>query len=168
MFDLVDFADLQDFLQFSQEQCLLHRVGEGPVFQKSFEQRDSQRPILGEEQHRAPKQLFVELGASLNLVERDDDVLEEDHVLISEWDGETGDDRSLNVQNLGSSVELMVLMDQGEEALVHGLPDHLTSRDELGVQLMKDVLQIVTLDGLFRIEELKELLDKLRSNIHFK
>jgi hypothetical protein len=33
--------------------------------------------------------LFVELGASLNLVERDDDVLEEDHVLISEWDGET-------------------------------------------------------------------------------
>ena len=104
----------------------------------------------------------------MNLVERDDDVLEEDHVLISKWDGETRDDGSLNVQNLGSSVELMVLVDQGEEALVHGLPDHLTSRNELGVQLMKDVLQIVTLDGLLRIEELKELLDELRCNIHFE
>ena len=35
----------------------------------------------------------------------------------------------------------------------------------LGVKLVKDVLQVVTLDRLLRIEQVKELLHELRCDI---
>ena len=40
-------------------------------------------------------------------------------------------------------------MDQSEEALVDGLSDHFSPWDKLGVQLVKNVLEVVPFDGLF-------------------
>lgn len=61
-------------------------------------------------------------------MKRDDDVLEEDYVLLSEWDGKAGDDGSQNVKKLCSTVELVIFVDQRVETLVDGLPDHLSPR----------------------------------------
>ena len=88
----INFTDFKNFLQFSKEKSFLDAIGKWPIFEKTFKKWDSQSSILGEEEHRASQKLFVELRASLNLVEWDDDILEEDNMLISEWDCKTTDD----------------------------------------------------------------------------
>ncbi len=47
VFDLVNFAYFEDFLQFGQEKSLLDAVSEWPVFQKSLKQWDSKCSVLG-------------------------------------------------------------------------------------------------------------------------
>ena len=59
----------------------------------------------------------------------------------------------------------MRFVDQGVEALVHGFSDHLSARNQLGVELVQDILEVVTLYRLFRIEQVKELLHELRRDI---
>lgn len=92
--DLVDLTDFQDFLEFCQKESFLDAVGERPVLQETLQQWNSQSSVLGQEKHGASQELLVELGASLHLVEWDDDVLEENDMFVSERDGETWNDTS--------------------------------------------------------------------------
>ena len=98
----------------------------------------------------------------------DDNVLEEDNVFISEWDGESTDNTRQNVEELSGTIEFMVFMDKSEETLVNCLSDHFSSWHKFGVQFMKYILKIVPLDRLFRIEKLQELLHELWGNIYLK
>ena len=66
--NLIDFTDFENFLQFSQEKCFFDRVSEWPISQKSFEKWKSQSSIFSQEEHRASKQLLVELGACLHFM----------------------------------------------------------------------------------------------------
>lgn len=79
----------------------------------------------------------------------DDDVLEEDHVLISQWDGETTNDTGKDIKELSSTVELMGFVDQSEETLVDSLSNHLSSWDKFSVELVKDVLKVVSFNRFF-------------------
>jgi predicted glycosyltransferase involved in capsule biosynthesis len=81
-------------------------------------------------------------------VKRNDNILEEDYVLVSQWHSETTNDRSKDIQKFSSSVELVGLMNQSEETLVDCLSDHLSSWHKLGVKLMQDVFKVVSLYGL--------------------
>lgn len=81
-------------------------------------------------------------------MERNDDILEKDDVFVSQRHSETTDDAGQDVQKFGGTVEFVRLVDEGEKALVHGLSDHLSSGHQFGVELVKDVLQVVSLDGL--------------------
>lgn len=101
-------------------------------------------------------------------MERNDNVLEEDYVLISQWDCETTDDTCKNIQELSCSIKFVGFMDKSEEALIHRLSNHLSSWNKLSIKLMENVLQVVSLDRLFRIKELQEFLDKLWGDIHFQ
>lgn len=101
-------------------------------------------------------------------MERNDDGIEEDNVLIPEWHSETRDDTGQDVEQLGGTIEFVVLVDQSEEALVDGLSNHLSAGHKLGVELMKDVLEVVSLDGLLGVEELEELLHELDCNINLQ
>jgi hypothetical protein len=103
----------------------------------------------------------VELLAGLDLVKWNDDGLEEVNVLLSEWNGESGNDGSQNVQQFWGSVELEILVDQGVEAIGDGLSDHLSSWHQLGVQSVENVLQVFSLLWLLGVEQLEELLDEL-------
>ena len=109
--------------------------------------------------------MLVELGTRLNLVQWDDDVLEKDHMLISQGHRESTDDTGQNIEELGGSIEFMVFVDQSKETLVYGLSDHLSSWNKLSVQLMKNVLEVVSLNGLLRIKKLEKLLDELWRDI---
>ncbi len=109
--NFVHFADLEHFLQFCQEERLLDAVGEWPVLEESFEQGDGQGSIFGQEEHGTSEQLFIELGTGLHLVEGNDNVLEEDHVLVSQRDRESTDDARQDVEQLGCTVEFMCFMD---------------------------------------------------------
>lgn len=80
-------------------------------------------------------------------MKRDNYILEEDNVLVTQGHGKTRDDRGQNVEELSSSVELMCLVNQAEKAFVNCLSDHFTPRYQLGIKLMKNVLEVVTLDG---------------------
>ena len=101
-------------------------------------------------------------------MEWDDNVLEENNMLISEWDSESTNDTGQDIEKLGSSIELMVFMDKGEEALVHSLSNHFSSWNQLCIELMKNVLKIISLDRFFGIEKLEELLNELWSDIDLK
>ncbi len=87
----------------------------------------------------------------------DDDGLEEDDVLLAQRDREAADDGRQDVQQLGRPVELVVLVYQRQERVVNSLSDHLATRDQLGIQLVQDVLQIVALVVLLRVEQFQEL-----------
>lgn len=128
---LLHFADLEHLLQLGQEQRLLDAVGERPVLQEPFEERNGQRPVFGEEEHGTTQELLVELGAGLDFVQGDDYVLEEDHVLVAEGHGEAGDNTRQDIEQLGSPVELVCFVDETEEALVDCLSDHLAARHQL-------------------------------------
>ena len=178
--NLVYFTDFKDFLQLSQEESFLDAVGEWPVSKESLKKWDGQCSVLGEEQHRASKELLVELGASLDLVKGNNHILEEYDMLISQRNSKSTNDASKNIEKFCSSVEFMTLMNEGIEALIDSLSNHLSSWHKLhnqyflsemtylSVKLVKNVLQIVSLNRLFRIKELKELLNKLWGYVHLK
>ena len=62
-------------------------------------------------------------------MKRNDNVLEEDDVLISEWNSESTNDTCQNVEKLGGTVEFVILVNQCKEAFVDGLTDHFSSRN---------------------------------------
>ena len=64
-------------------------------------------------------------------MERNDNVLEEDHVLVSQGDSETGDDTRENIEKLSGAVEFMGFMNKTEEALVDSLSNHFTAGHQL-------------------------------------
>lgn len=101
-------------------------------------------------------------------MEGDDDVLEEDYVFISKGDGESTDDTGQDVEELSGTIEFMVFMDESEETLVYCLSDHFSSWNEFGVQFMKNVLKVISLDGLLGIKKFQELLHELWSHIDLK
>lgn len=59
----------------------------------------------------------------------------------------------------------MILVNQGVEALVDGLSNHLSPGDKLGVELVKDILEVVSLDALLGVEEFEEFLHEGGCNI---
>ena len=76
-------------------------------------------------------------------MQRDDNALEKYYVLVPEWYGETTDDTCQNVKEFCSTIKFMVFVDKSEETLVNGLSNHFSSGDELGVELVEDVLEVV-------------------------
>lgn len=101
-------------------------------------------------------------------MQRDDDVLEENNVFVSQWDSKTTDNTGKDVQKFGSTIEFVGLVDKSKKAFVNSLSNHLSSWDEFGVELMQNVLKVVSFDGFFGIKELEELLHELRSDVYFQ
>ena len=64
-------------------------------------------------------------------MKRDDNILEEYHMLLSERNGESRNDTCQDVQELGGTIEFMVFVDEGVETLVHRLSNHLASGHQL-------------------------------------
>jgi hypothetical protein len=64
-------------------------------------------------------------------VERDDHILEEDDVLVSQRDSESGNDTGQNVEKLGGTVELVCFVNECVEALVNCLTNHLSPWHQL-------------------------------------
>ena len=95
-------------------------------------------------------------------------VLELENVLISQRNCETTDDGCVDIQKLGGTVEFVVLVDKSEEALVHCLSNHFSSWDKFGIQLVENVLQVVSLNRFLGVEQLQEFLHKLWGHIDFK
>lgn len=79
----------------------------------------------------------------------DDDILEENHVLISEWDGESTNNTCQDIEKLSGTIEFMNLMDKSEETFVDGLSNHLSSWYKFGVEFMKNVLKVVSFHRFF-------------------
>ena len=64
-------------------------------------------------------------------MKRNDNILEEDDVLVTEGHCKSGDDTRLDVQKFSCSVELVRLVDKRIEALIDGLANHLASWHQL-------------------------------------
>lgn len=94
---------------------------------------------------------MIEL-AGLDLVEGDYHVLEEDYVFFSEGHCESTDDRSKDVEQFGHSVELVGVVDQSQETVSYGLPDHLPPGNQFSIKSMEDVLHVLPFFRLFTVE----------------
>ena len=57
---------------------------------------------------------------------------------------------------------------KSEEAFVDCLSNHFSSRNQFGVKFMEDVLQIISLDWFFGVEEFQEFLHELRSHVNLQ
>lgn len=62
----------------------------------------------------------------------------------------------------------MVLVNERVEALIDGLSDHLSPGNKFGIQLVEDVLEVVSLYTFLGIKQLQELLYELGSHIDFE
>ncbi len=112
--------------------------------------------------------MFMEQVASLNLVQRNDNVLEENDMFFSERDSKPTDDTGKNVKQLRCTIELESFMNQRVETVINGLTDHFSSGDKFSIQAMQDVLEILPFSGLLRVEEFEEFLDERGSDVHFE
>lgn len=90
----------------------------------------------------------------LDLMKRDDDVLEEFDMLLSQRYCETTNDGGVDIKEFWDSVESESLMDESMEIVVHCPTDHFTSWDEFGVQSMEDIFEIFSLPWFFRVKKL--------------
>ena len=77
--------------------------------------------------------------ASLDFVEGDNDSLEEVDVLLSEGDSKSGNNGSKNVKKFSSTIEFIVLMNEGIEGVGDSLSDELSSGNDLGIESVKDI-----------------------------
>lgn len=75
-------------------------------------------------------------------MERNNNILEEDDVLLAQGHRETRDDTCLDVEQLGSSVEFVCLVDQEVEALIDCLTDHLASWHQLSYRKVSGCLHV--------------------------
>lgn len=140
MLNLVHLTNFEHFLKLSQEKSFFHAICEWPIFEQTFKQRYSESTIFCQEEHRASKELLVELRTCLHLVKWNNDRLKEDDVLFSQRDSETRDDTCKDIKKLGSTIELMGFMDKTEKAFVDGFPNHFTAWHQLSVKFMEDIL----------------------------
>lgn len=85
-------------------------------------------------------------------MKRNDDVLEEGHMLVSEGDGESRNDGGQDIKEFGSSIEFMRFVNEGVKGLILGLSNHLASGHELGIQLVENVLKVVAFYRLLRVK----------------
>jgi len=77
-------------------------------------------------------------------MKRNNNISEENNMLISEWDSKSRNDTCKDIKKLSSTIELVSLLDQKMEAFVHCLSNHLSSWDKLSIELMQDVLEVVS------------------------
>ena len=64
-------------------------------------------------------------------MERDDHILEENDMLVTQGNSKTRDDARLDVKKLSCAIELVHLVDQRVEALIDGLADHFATGHQL-------------------------------------
>ena len=124
--------------------------------------------VFGDEEHGASQQFPVVPLASLDFVERDDDSLEEVDVFLSEGDGEARNDGGQDIQEFWGPVELVVLVDEGVEAVSDRFPDHFSPWDKLGVESVQDVLEVFSLLGLLAVEQFQEFPDEFVADERFE
>ena len=101
-------------------------------------------------------------------MKRDDNILEENDVFVSKRYRKPTDNTREDIQKLGCTVEFVSSMDKGKEALINSLSDHLSSWHQFSIELMKNIFQIISLDGLLRIEKLQKFLNELGCYINFQ
>ncbi len=99
-------------------------------------------------------------------MKRNDNVLEEVDMLVTEGHCKARNNSGEDVENLSSAIELMLLVDEIVEGIGEGLADHLAARHYLGVYFMEDSLEVLAFIWLLRIEQFQEFMDKLRSYVH--
>ena len=71
--------------------------------------------------------MLMEQMACLNFVKRNDDILEENNMLLSQGNSEAWNDWSQNIQKLWSSIKFECFVDQTVEAVINSFSDHFSS-----------------------------------------
>lgn len=96
--------------------------------------------------------MLMESVTSLDFVKSNYDVLEESDVFFSQRNSKTRNDGSQNIQELRCAVEFEIFVDQTVETVIDSLSDHLSSGNQFSVEPMKDVLEILSFSGFFRVK----------------
>lgn len=152
--EFLNLTSLKHFNKFGNEHDFFGRVGERPILNEAIEQEQAERRILGQEEHGASHEMFMEEVASLNFVEGNDDVFEEDDMLLPERNCKSTDDTGENIQKFRGAIELESFMDQWVKTVIDCLTDHFSSWDKFGIQSVQDVLEVLPFSGLLWVKQL--------------
>ena len=152
---------VQDLFQLVKEHNLLGRVYLGPVPQQVQDDLLRQTGVLLQELDDAVGQLRVVNRQGLNLVQRHQNLQQEDLVLFFEWQGESVDDGAKDLQQFRHPVVSLRLVDEAVEDVVDLLPDVSSQSEELAVNPVESRFQEISLSRVFRVKELEQLKDEL-------
>ena len=82
-------------------------------------------------------------------------------MFLSQRNAEALNYRVQDIKKLRSSFERVLIMNEIQKTLTHVLLEHHATTDYLQIELVKDVLEVVSLDGVVRLEQEQKLLDEL-------
>eukprot|EP00050_Salpingoeca_kvevrii_P003372 m.223265 g.223265 ORF g.223265 m.223265 type:complete len:608 (-) comp10822_c3_seq1:2384-4207(-) len=162
---LVRLNDIQDLLNFVEEEHFLGAIDLGPEVEEHREDLLCQCRLLFQKLHDAVRQLRVVHAHALDLVQRQQYLDEKALVLILEGKGKAVDDAAENLEELGDAVVVARLVDKLEEDVVDGAADKRAQRQKLAVNAVQRRLEKVTLAGIFTAKKLEELKDKRLVNV---
>ncbi len=121
------FTGFEHLDELTDEHDLFWAVCEWPVFDQSIKQEQAQTRVFGQEQHGAAHQVLMEEVAGLHLMQGNYHIFEECYVFLSQGHCKARDDAGQDVEQLRSTIELEILMNQAIETVVYGFSDHLSS-----------------------------------------
>jgi len=90
-------------------------------------------------------------------VHGDEDFLQKVLVLLLEWEREAIDNTPKDLQELSNTIMSLGLVDEGVKDVIHGLANEGPQVEELAIRPVKGGLEMVTLAGIFAIEEIQQL-----------
>jgi len=64
-------------------------------------------------------------------MQRNDNILEKDYVLITQWNRKTRNNTCQNIQQFCCTVKFVSLVNETKEALINGFSYHFTARNKL-------------------------------------
>lgn len=105
---------------------------------------------------------------ALHLVKGDQHPREEELVLLLQRKGESVDDRTKDLQQLGNAVEPFCLVGELEKDVVDGAADEGPQVEELAVDAVQGRLQEVPFPRIFGVEQLQELEDEAVVDVCFR
>ena len=126
----LNLTSLKNLNKFTDEHDLLGRVSKRPVLDQSVKQEKTQRGIFCKEEHRTSHEVLMEEVTGLNLVKRNDHILEENDVFFSQGNCKSRDDAGQDIKKFRSSIELESLVN--ETCLLYTSP---SPRDQRGSRM---------------------------------
>mmetsp|Transcript_36934 Transcript_36934/g.82122 ORF Transcript_36934/g.82122 Transcript_36934/m.82122 type:complete len:213 (+) Transcript_36934:1576-2214(+) len=157
LLELRCLRELQDLLQLAQEQDFLLAVGHRPELQQSLKHWVRQLAVLLNKLSYTVCQLLVVHCHALGLVKWHQRSLQEQLVLLLQWQCKAVDDGPKDFQQLCHSVVPLSLKDEPVEDIVDCLANERSVHHELAIDAMQNGLQVVPLPWVLRIKQLKQL-----------
>ena len=157
---------VHDLFYLVDEDYLLGGIGYRPDLSQTLDQRDDKLGLFIQEVLDTRLELGVERGEGLHFVEGDHYFQKEFLMFALQRTIEPGHNGSHDLQHLNHSImNLSVIPCQSKHDIHDLYPNAHSQAHELAIHPMHNGLEVISLPGVFAIEQIEHLLDECRGYV---